>query len=61
MQHDRILKKINFGLGYVSYLLLLCLHAKFQQKILIVALVIAKFKYLTFNPLGGVKGGGVKL
>ena len=25
------------------------------------ALVIAKFKYLTFDPLGGVKGGGVKL
>ena len=46
---------------YVSYLLLLCLHAKFQQKILIIALVIAKFIYLTFDPLGGVKGGGVKL
>ena len=41
-----------------SYLLLLCLHAKFQQKILIIALVIAKFKYLTFDPLGGVKGSG---
>ena len=27
----------------------------------ILALVIAKFKYLTFDPLGGVKGGGVKL
>ena len=49
---------------YVSYLLLLlllCLHAKFQQKKLIIALVIAKFKYLTFDPLGWVKGGGVKL
>ena len=46
---------------YVSYLLLLCLCAKFQQKILTIALVIAKFKYLTFDPLGGVKGGGVKL
>ena len=46
---------------YVSYLLLFCLHAKFQQKILIIALVIAKFKYLTFDLLGGVKGGGVKL
>ena len=45
----------------VSYLLQLCLHAKFQQKILIIALDIAKFKYLTFDPLGGVKGGGVKL
>ena len=26
-----------------------------------IAKVIAKFKYLTFDPLGGVKGGGVKL
>ena len=34
---------------------------KFRQKILIIVLVIAKFKYLTFDPLGGVKGGGVKL
>ena len=33
----------------------------FGKKILIIALVIAKFKYLTFDPLGGVKGGGVKL
>ena len=24
-------------------------------------LVIAKFKYSTFDPLGGVKGGGVKI
>ena len=46
---------------YVSYLLLLCLHAKIQQKILTNALVIAKWKYLTFDPLGVVKGGGVKL
>ena len=46
---------------YVLYLLMLCLHAKFQQKILTIALVIAKFKYLTFDPLGRVKGGGVKL
>ena len=36
------------------------LYAKFQQKILIIALVIAKFNYLIFDPLGGVKGGGVK-
>ena len=36
-----------------------CLRAKFQQKILTFALVIAKFQYLTFDPLGGVKGGGV--
>ena len=46
---------------YVSNLLLLCLHAQFQLKILTIAQVIAKFKYLTFDPLGGVKGGGVKL
>ena len=25
-----------------------------------IALVIGKLKYLTFDPLGGVKGGGVK-
>ena len=31
------------------------------KKILTIALVIAKFKYLTFDSLGGVKGGGVKL
>ena len=41
----------------VSYRLLLCLHAKFQQEILTIALVIAKLKYLTFDPLDGVKGG----
>ena len=34
---------------------------KISGKILIIALIIAKFKYLTFDPLGGVKGGGVKL
>ena len=45
---------------YVSYLLLLCLHVKFQQKILTIAWVIAKLKYLTFDPLGGVKGGWSK-
>ena len=33
---------------------------KTSVKILIIASVIAKFKYLTFDPLGGVKGGGVK-
>ena len=43
------------------YLLLLCLHAKFQQKILTIAFVIEKFKYLTFAHWGGIKGGGVKL
>ena len=43
---------------YVSYLLLLRVHAKFQQKILTIALVIAKLKYLTYDPLGGVKEGG---
>ena len=34
---------------------------KISAKILTIALVIAKFEYLTFDPLGGVKGGGVKL
>ena len=34
---------------------------KISAKILIIALVIAKLKYLTFDPLGGVKGDGVKL
>ena len=37
------------------------LACKISAKILTTALVIAKFKYLTFDPLGGVKGGGVKL
>ena len=32
-----------------------------SKKILTIALVIAKFKYMTFDPLVGVKGGGVKL
>ena len=31
---------------------------KISAKLLTIALVIAKFKYLTFDPLGGVKGGG---
>ena len=34
---------------------------KILAKKIIIALVIAKFKYLTFDPLGGVNGGGVKL
>ena len=34
---------------------------KISAKILTIALVIAKFIYLIFDPLGGVKGGGVKL
>ena len=29
----------------------------FSKKLLTIALVNAKFKYLTFDPLGGVKGG----
>ena len=33
----------------------------FSKKILTIALVIAKFKYLTFDLSGGVKWGGVKL
>ena len=34
---------------------------KISAKILRIALVIAKFKYLTFDPLVGVKGARVKL
>ena len=34
---------------------------KISAKKIIIILVIAKFRYLTFDPLGGVKGGGVKL
>ena len=34
---------------------------KISAKILIIALVIAKFKYLTFDPLVEVKAGGVNL
>ena len=34
---------------------------KMSAKILTIVSVIAKFKYLTFDPLVGVKGGGVKL
>ena len=33
---------------------------KISAKILIIALVIANFKYVTFDPLGGVKGRGSK-
>ena len=32
-----------------------------MQNLITIALVIAKLKYLTFDPLGEVKGGGVKL
>ena len=34
---------------------------KVSSKNIVIALVIAKFKYFTFDPLDGVKGGGVKL
>ena len=34
---------------------------KISAKILTIVVVIAKFKYMTFDPLGVVKGGGVKL
>ena len=34
---------------------------KISAKIFTIALVITKLKYLTFDPLGGVKRGGVKL
>ena len=33
---------------------------KISAKILTTALIIAKFRYLSFDPLGGVKGGGVQ-
>ena len=33
---------------------------KISAKILTISVVIAKLEYLTFDPLGGVKGGGVK-
>ena len=80
MQHDHILKKLNFGLGpaplvhqtdsdpglqtesrLICFISIAALPAsKISAKILTIALVIAKFKYLTFDPLSGVKGGGVK-
>ena len=31
------------------------------SKKMTIALVIAKFEYFTFDTLGGIKGGGVKL
>ena len=40
--------KIQFDMFHIYYS---CLHANFQQKILSTALVIAKFKYLTFDPI----------
>ena len=80
MQHDHILKKINFGLGHtplvhpkgsdsvlqiqsclICFISIAALPAcKISVKKLTIAIVIAKFKYLTFDPLGEVKGGGVK-
>ena len=46
----------------ISFISIVALHAcKISAKMLTIALVIAKFEYLTFDPLGGVKGGGVKL
>ena len=43
---------------------LLCfisIQQKKKKKLTKLPLVIAKFKYSTFDPLGGVKGGGVKI
>ena len=46
----------------ICYIYIATLRAcKISAKILTIALVIAKFKYLTFDSLIGVKEGGVKL
>ena len=70
MQHDRILKKLNFGLSLtpsthlgdrtqafeLKYRLICFMSivplsvCEISVKILTTDLVIAKFKYLTFNP-----------
>ena len=50
--------EIQFDMFYIFAALPVC---KIAAKILTIALVIVKFKYLTFDPLGWVKGGGVKL
>ena len=56
MQHDYFRKNIWFDLltpppGS-------CI---ISAKVLTIALVIVEFKYLTFDPLVGVNGGGAKL
>ena len=48
--------KIPFDMFHI-YCCSACMQI--SAKILTIALVIAKFKYLTFDPLGGVKGNGV--
>ena len=75
MQHNHIPKNIKFTkytLGdwakafklkppLICFINIAALPAcKISAKILTTALVISKFKYLTFDPKGGVKGGGVK-
>ena len=49
---------ISFGTRYVSYLLFLCMPAKFWLAILKTVLVIVKFKYLTYDPAKGVREVG---
>ena len=46
---------------FISIIIAALPICKFSANILKIALVLAKFKYLTFDPLDGVKGGGVKL
>ena len=75
MQHDHILKKLNFGRclnqgrtqAFKLKSRLICSISivplpacKISVKILITNLVIAFFKHLTFDPALGIKGG-VKL
>ena len=53
MQHDHIPKKFNFGLPFDMFILIAPLPAcNISVRNIDNALVIAKFKYLTFDPLG---------
>ena len=77
MQHDYILKKFDFGLrptpyistpGAITKITVICFMSiaalpacKLSAQLLTIALVIAKFTYLAFDPLVWIKGGGVKL
>ena len=58
IQGDRT-QALNLKSHLIFFISIAPLPAKFQRKILTTALVIAKFRYLTFNPLGGVKVKGV--
>ena len=55
--HPQAFKLKSRSISFISIVAL----SKISAKMLTIALVIAKFEYLTFDPLGGVKGGGVKL